>query len=626
MSAIAGVVCFDDRRVDGAQLEALTAPAPGNAVDALGYWQDGSVALGHALAVVTPEAVHEQQPLLDSASGCVIAFDGRLDNRADLGSGLAAYGHLLSRQTDAAYTLAAYLHWGDGVPDHLLGDFAFAIWDPRSRQLLIARDPLGTRPCYYSLWNNRLTFASTLEQMLQDATLPRDLNEAALVAYLNRDHSLLRQQTCYRHIQSLPGGHRLVAEGDRVRITRYWHWPDQPPAPRPATEADVEEFHALFTEAVRCRLRSSAPVGLMLSGGLDSSSIASVAGYLHEQTGSPQAQGYSLVYDQFTTCDERSYITATVSRYGLKHACVPADDCWGLSHFQEWLPVFTYPFFLPHNGTHFKVLDAARADGVRVMLMGHGGDHLLTGTARYLPDMLVQGRWDTLREQVRAQAGLTKRSFIRTLLADAVAPLVPVRVKRMLKRCPRPPTLKAWMPVDLQQQRPPDPSPRPTSGRNAWWYELRSQWGRFGEDPHQAYLDRTTRLFGMEVRQAFLDVRLVNFVLRTPPEAVYRNGTTKMLLRDSLREILPPSIRDRRDRPSLSPLIECGLRQHRRAFIEALLEDSELERRGYVLPEPWKSAIQTFLEGDNRHFWSYWRSLTLETWLRAQVGRLPALE
>jgi asparagine synthase (glutamine-hydrolysing) len=626
MSAIAGSICFDGRHQDRARLEALTAPARGSGTDAVGYWQDEAAALGHALAAVTPDALHEQQPLVDSASGCVIVFDGRLDNRADLGSGLAAYGRLLSRQTDAAYALAGYLHWGEGVPEHLLGDFAFAIWDPRSRQLLLARDPLGTRPCYYSLWDNRVTFASTLEQMLQDLTLPRDLDEAGLVAYLNRDHSLLGRQTCYRHIQSLPGGHRLVAQAGRVQLTKYWHWPKQPPPARPATGADVEEFQTLFTEAVRCRLHSSKPLGLMLSGGLDSSAIACVAGDLQERTGSIQPRTYSMVFDEYTTCDEREYSGAVASRCGLNHTEVPADDCWALSHFPDWLPVFTDPHFLPYHGTHFKVLDAARRDGVRVMLMGHGGDHLLTGSARYSADLLLQGRWRTLREQVSTRARLTNRSFPSVFLTDALAPLAPEGMKRLLRRRPRSPVLKTWMPADLQSPNRPDRRSRGFSGRNAWWYELRSQWDRFGQDPNQAYLDRTLRLFGMELRQPFLDVRLVNFVLRAPPEAVYRNGTTKMLLRDALRNSLPPLVRDRRHRTGVSPLIESGLRQHRRVFVEALLEDSELERRGYVLPGPWKSAVQTFLQGDNRGFWSYWHSLTLEMWLRVQVGRLPELK
>jgi asparagine synthase (glutamine-hydrolysing) len=258
--------------------------------------------------------------------------------------------------------------------------------------------------------------------------------------------------------------------------------------------------------------------------------------------------------------------------------------------------------------------------------MGHGGDHLLTGSARYSADLLLQGRWRTLREQVSTRARLTNRSFPSVFLTDALAPLAPEGMKRLLRRRPRSPVLKTWMPADLQSPNRPDRRSRGFSGRNAWWYELRSQWDRFGQDPNQAYLDRTLRLFGMELRQPFLDVRLVNFVLRAPPEAVYRNGTTKMLLRDALRNSLPPLVRDRRHRTGVSPLIESGLRQHRRVFVEALLEDSELERRGYVLPGPWKSAVQTFLQGDNRGFWSYWHSLTLEMWLRVQVGRLPELK
>src|SRR5262249_32119549 len=148
-----------------------------NRVDARGCWQEGAVGFGHALAAVSPEAADEQQPLRDPATGCVIVFDGWLDNRDELGRCLIGQYLLLCSQSDAAYILSAYLRWGEALCEHRVGDFAFGLWDPPSRQLLIARDPLGTRPCYFSHREDRLTFASTLEQLLKDPTLPRELDE-----------------------------------------------------------------------------------------------------------------------------------------------------------------------------------------------------------------------------------------------------------------------------------------------------------------------------------------------------------------------------------------------------------------------------------------------------------------
>jgi asparagine synthase (glutamine-hydrolysing) len=555
----------------------------------------------------------------------VLVFDGRLDNREQIQSWVPG-GSLTAGESDAAYLLAAYERWGRDLLDHLLGDFAFALWDPRIRQLILARDPLGTRPCYYSSRGSYFSFASTLEQILSDPAAPRELDEPAMVAYLCGDEAVRGRRTCYRDVHILPGGHRLTLSGREIQVTRYWRWPEQPPLPRSATRADAEEFGALFTEAVRCRLRSSSPVGLLLSGGLDSSAIAAVAGSLDRTTGPPPVRAYSLIFDRFAACDERSYSTAVASRHRLPQTWVSGDECWALSHLDEWLPVFTDPHFLPYHGIHFKLLDAARSHGVRSILMGHGGDHLLTGSARYLADWFMQGRWSDLHRQLAVYARLTKRSYPRAFAADVLFPLLPGSLRRQLKRGRRAVPSKAWLPAGLQHSPRREDQESAHSGRHAWWYAMRRQWERFGENPNQAYLDRLSRLFGMELRQPFLDARLIDFVLRLPPEALYRDGTSKRLLREGLDDLMPEVVRDRRTRGSLSPLIECGLRRHRRSFVEALLEDSELEQRGYVLPGPWKAAIHGFLEGDNRQFWSHWRALSLEIWLRAQTGRLPAVE
>jgi asparagine synthase (glutamine-hydrolysing) len=134
------------------------------------------------------------------------------------------------------------------------------------------------------------------------------------------------------------------------------------------------------------------------------------------------------------------------------------------------------------------------------------------------------------------------------------------------------------------------------------------------------------RRFGLEVRNPLTDVRLVEFALRAPPDAFYRDGVTKWLLRQSLRDVLPPPVRDRTDKASFAPLSAHGL-QRRRAFVEALLDDAELGRRAYVRPEPWARAIRGYLEAGASEplSWAAWRSLTLEMWLRAREGRLPAL-
>jgi len=623
MSAIAGALHFDTTPVDRALLERLSTFAPGNIGDALGFWQAGNVGLGHAMFRVTGEAYHETQPLSDPLSGCVVVFDGRIDNRAELLSQLAGCARLTDQQSDAAYALAGYLKWGTEVSCYLLGDFAFAIWNPQTQQLFLTRDPVGIRPLYYSPWGKRFTFASTLEQLLNDPALPRDIEEETVLRFLYADPPKTTQyRTYYRQVRILPGGHSLLVEQGQIRVWRYYDWLPQPPEHWTASQRAIEEFRAVFTDAVRCRLHSISPVGVLLSGGLDSGAIACVAGYLAEREGASPINAYSAVFDQFSSCDERAYSRAASSRYGFRHTCLPCDDCGSLSQLEQWLPVFTEPYFAPYDGNLYKLLTHARKDNLRVMMYGDGGDLALNGSPAYLGDWLLQGRWLHVHRQAQTRAHNLNKPYWRCL-AGGLLTLLPVRIQHAIENY-RGPRVKSWLPKHLSGRFEMNRPSYMHAGRNAWWYSMREGISQLGDGMYNAYKDRLMRLFGLELREPFYDLRLLNLVLRVPPDTLNRDGKTKVLLRESLHDILPPLIRDRTDKGQLSPLMHNGLRERRRHFVEALLEHSELERREYVEPESWKQAINDYLNYGGPPLNSYWRSLTMEMWLRHQVGRLPA--
>lgn len=511
-----------------------------------------------------------------------------------------------AQQHDTAYALAAYLRWGAACPEYLLGDFAFAIWDGRQRRLLLARDPLGIRALYYSLWGGRFTFASTLEQLLTDRDLPRELNEEALARFIYGGASALGTQTTYQHIQSLPGGHLLLVAAQAARLRRYWRWPERPPEPPyPRRAALRAEFRALFAEAVRCRLRRPAPVGLLLSGGLDSGAVAAMAGHLHASEGIPPLRAYSNVFDRFASCDERRYSTAVTVRYDLPHTCLAADDAWSFAHFDQWLPVYNEPFVGLYDSALYPLLARARADGCRVMLMGHGGDHLLAGSLSYLADWLVRGRWRALRAQLQARGGGSHLLYLAHFAASALYPLLPVEPQQAIGQSPDSAPVRALAPLLPPHLRHPL-ALRTVVDAASWRPPALRQ-----------------RLFGLEVRQPFLDVRLVEFCLRAPPAALYRDGTPKALLRESLRDLLPPLIHDRPDKGDLSPLLRHSVGGPRHAFVAALLDDSELARRGLVLPEPWLRHLRAYVEQNGPPYWAYWRGHQVEMWLRHQGGRLP---
>jgi asparagine synthetase B (glutamine-hydrolysing) len=190
-------------------------------------------------------------------------------------------------------------------------------------------------------------------------------------------------------------------------------------------------------------------------------------------------------------------------------------------------------------------------------------------------------------------------------------------------RAELPPVPRAWQPSHVSAHAP---SPVSSGGATAWWHDLRALIEKVADSAGSAHFDRLGRRFGLEIRQPFLDARLVNVVLRMPPDAFYRGGVTKWIFRSALHDVLPPLVRDRTDKGSFAPLSAYGLRHGRRRFVEALLIDSELERRGFVDARRWAGSIRRYLEHpEEPPYWAYWRSLTVEMWLRAKNGRLPDL-
>jgi asparagine synthetase B (glutamine-hydrolysing) len=287
------------------------------------------------------------------------------------------------------------------------------------------------------------------------------------------------------------------------------------------------------------------------------------------------------------------------------------------------------PFLGPYDDLQYAMLARARADGATAVLTGHGGDHLFGGSPHYLGDWLVRGHLRALHRQARARACEARRPYVLALADGALFPLLPTRLQErvMALRALTAPVPQAWVPRHVGAGSAPPAHAFRDSGPDAWWRRLHRIVCAMGQNPSTGHSDRLARRFGLELRLPLLDARLIDFALRTPPDAFFRGSTMKWILRQSLHDVLPPIVRDRPDKANFTPLSAHGLRRQRRGFVETLLVDSELARRGYVQPDAWRTAILGYLQSDDQPlYWANWRSLTLEMWLRAREGRLPPLE
>lgn len=618
MSAVCAV--FDTAR-DGSRrslLERMLDAAAHRGREARGVWVGDGVGLGALVLAATPEALGEHQPEVADGGRLVVAADARLDNRAEL---LGRLGGGLTGEAPgaAALILAAYRRWGPGCVEELVGDFAFVVWDGRRRTLLAARDPLGVKSLCYARLGSVVLLASEPQQLLAYPFVPRGLDEEAVARFLVDGTS--GDRTLLAAVRRLPPAHRLLVDGRKERCERYWSLPDGGGAGL-SDEEHVEAFATLFSEAVACRLRRpGGPVGLTLSGGLDSSSVAVVAGRALAREGA-QGVGYTLRFPTLSACDEGRYSGALARQEGLVLDPLDAEALWPLGDLATHPPSLGDPF-VGWPATR-EITRRLAARGGRVLLTGHGGDNLLSGSSRVYAEALLRGRPGGLVDLVRhGRCGAV--DLPRLLYRHLFRPLAPAAADRTLRRLLDRPALgtapPAWLPRRLATQLP-GRTERSRSARQ----EIRRQLLEL--EPVQravAFHERTAAGHGVEVRHPFLDRRLVEHVATLPPPLLYRAGERKWVLRQAMRDLLPEPVRCRSDKAQFGSYVDAALRHGAAEHIDGLLAAPLLAALGFVDGRALSAAWGRYRASGEGAREPLVFAILLESWLRRHGETLGLL-
>ncbi|MCC6190075.1 MAG: asparagine synthetase B [Anaerolineales bacterium] len=568
MSGIGGVVYFDGHPAEPADLAGFSARLSQRGPDGGGLWLAGPVALAQHALWTTPESLAERGPFTSPDGALVIAADARLDNRAELCRALDLRD---AGQPDSALILAAYARWGEAAPERLLGDFAFAVWDAREQRLFCARDAMGVRPFFYYQSARCLAWASDLKALLALPGVPCRVNELRLADFLTGGHDLA--STFYADIMRLPPAHTLSvsAHGEQpARLRRYWDLAAPRDTRLPSDAAYAEAFRELLTASVRARVRSAFPVGSMLSGGLDSTSVVCLArGLLDSRTTGGRLHTFSLLFDAVPASDERGYMAPTVAAGGLEHHTILADEVTPLSDLETLLDIAGEPYH--HMGLPLQWLAdaAAQQAGVRVLLDGNYGDAVVTHGNMRLAELAHHGQWRALAREV---AGLTtgwrrrtRGAFYLAWLA-AFKPLLPKfgrQAWRGLRRW-RDPQRPAWAfqsiiaPAFAQRMTGQDALQASLHRREQRYRTTRAE-NQFSVGKMQVQPELYNRLAarcGLELRHPFLDRRLVEFCLGLPSEQRLRDGWARIVQRNAMAGILPEAVRWRRSKSS--PIYSMG--------------------------------------------------------------------
>ena len=555
MSGICAILRLDGTPAETAALAPILAELAARGPDGSAICTDGPAALGHALLATTPEAVVEPMPLRHVGTGCLITADVRLDNRDNLiaALGLDPAGRVIG---DGELILASYFKWGMDCPEHLLGDFAFVIWDHRHHRLFAARDKVGMRQLIYHFACGKLLACATdAIALLKHPDVPHRINEGRIADFLEGMEAIDSTSTFFEGLYRLPPAHALTVENGALRTWRYWQLTAPPIVLRKRDEDYEEAFLEVFTQAVRDRLRSPDPVGSMLSGGMDSGSVVAVAARLLNQSGGPPLLTFSGI-DCDPACKESACIRDAIAM--IAHIAPHIASLAEPDAFCTEVVRLTESESDPFDG-HMALIRAvyitARRAGVKVMLDGVSGDTTL-GTGNMISFHLRQRHFLTAWFEARAQEKIWGTAEARAITAFGVAArrmLVPDQLREMRrKRWERAaaarkardsivhPAFAAR--VDMpsrRQQFAQHVAMGDSCGRAVQARRMLHPYAIAGRERY----DRVAGAIGIEPRDPFLDVRLLEFCLTLPLEQLHGNGWAKLILRRAMAGMLPDSVR-----------------------------------------------------------------------------------
>lgn len=554
MSCICGVLRFDGIPVTDSNLQRQINSLKSRGPDRCRSWRDGPIGLGHALMRVTEEDAFDDQPLVDRTAGITLVADLRLDNREQLAVELGIDERKLPALADSAMLMAAYKKWGEDCAEHLLGDFAFAIWDGRARKLVLGRDHMGMRWAFYYRASDFFVFGTTMRALWAVPDVPRRLDEFQIGKRLVVDRRQRRGATIFEMIFGLPAGTVMTisAEG-AVRSRRYWE-PHADPVHLGRDEAYyIETYRRLLTEAVQCRVRRAIrPAGLFMSGGFDSAAIAALAGPAVSAKGQKLIAAASVLPEDYRGPLEDARPRVEICRRAMPYLDVryTTEGSFGLIDRLEANFLLTDTAYSPNRIVNTAILDALKEGGACVVMDGHGGDYTVNPTANgWLADQLLHGRiWTFLRE-LRAYKRRRNNSLVSLLKNEVVRPLLPQQLRRWLDNTrqgvPRDPFL---MPITREFARAirakggkPYGSPKPTT-KGRWWRPMRILVAMQDAAFSHGYL---IAAHGLEFAQPFHDKRIVEFALAIPPALFVRDGRDRYLARKALADLYPPEFETR---------------------------------------------------------------------------------
>ncbi len=566
--------------------------------DAFGVYLDDRVGLGSArLSII--DLAGGTQPIHNEDETVWIVFNGEIFNYVELRKGLIARGHRFHTRSDTEVIVHLYEERGERCVEALNGQFAFALWDSRSGQLLLGRDRLGVRPLFYAVTHGTLLFASEIKAIFADDRVSRELDPCALEE-LFTFWAPLPGRTAFRGIHEVPPGHTLSVRWDSPRLRRYWalSFPPGHAADGRAGSDYVGSFRELLIDATMLRLRADVPVGAYLSGGLDSSTIAAIIRRFNPN----RLHTFSITFED-SEFDEGVYQQQMAMHLGVEHHTIVCTDADIGRAFPEVVWHSEVPILRTAPVPLYLLSKLVRDNGFKVVLTGEGADEFLGGynifkedrirrfwardPASRLRPLLLRRLYPYIRELQREEQAYLE-AFFRNGLTETgrkgYSHLVRWRNTSRLKRFFSQELQQSLVGFDLEVE-----LERALDGLSLSWDPLsQAQYVEVTTFLSQYLLssqgDRMAMAHSVEGRFPFLDHRVVEFCSRVPASLKLHGLTEKYLLKSAVEDLVPEEIRWRPKQPYRAPVARTFFGPHRPEYVADLLSPPAVERAGYFNP------------------------------------------
>ncbi len=639
MSGICGIINFDGRPAERELLEKMADAADYRGKDGIRYRIHKGLGFAHLALFTTPESRRENQPLVHRQHGLLLVADARIDDRQALIKKIRGKNvHVNDRPTDAALILASYMAWGVACPEQLLGDFAFVLWDENLNQAFAARDRGGCRSLYYRRTSSTIRFATQASQLIIDPKYKQVLNRDLVARDLLLPGFSGQHQSYYLGIEKLGPAENFQMTAAKFSRKKYWALNAEKRIVYKDPVEYGDHFRALFNQCVADRLRCEGKTGLFLSGGLDSSAVAAMAGYEMAENTSTVTDNIKCVnwtYGKNHVANEVVYGQSVASRWNLEFEEMS---------MLEFPPLYDYPWRKPHVDEPYNspissffnaTLDKFTMinNPPKVWMTGFYGDLLVGGqNPFYYSDLLAKRKLIEVTRQLSAHKKAYKLDWQQALLIGYFFPLVirPLKQKIHHFRKGKRVYARDWIMQELIDETKvyewamDTPAPE--------WVNTRARHDDI-QDPALAFrfrmlncniserlrvwFERTFAKFHAESWSPWDDSRLPEFILSIPQNQIAKGLDHKLILRNSMKDLLPQALLERRElRTGPGVYLEEAFRSRVKPAVRNLTADMASERLKIINSGILKQHIDRYFAGESSYDKILWLSLSLESWLQ----------